>query len=212
MRMRIAQAGASSLADYELLEVLLFAAIPRRDSKPLAKMLLAEFKTLAGVVEADKKKLSEMGVPPKTFKWLHLPHKVATHLAIPFEKPLIQLTNMADVENYIENYASKTQLKEAYFYVFLLNTRNELLHEEYIELASLDELRGWVLRRVLLFHAAALLILYVTPEERMPVSMVHRHMQWAQSTKNTLKLFDVSLHEYIIYTKGTYRYLLEAVL
>ena len=43
LRRRLLDAGPDSLADYELLEILLFGGIPRRDVKPLAKRLLAEF-------------------------------------------------------------------------------------------------------------------------------------------------------------------------
>ena len=43
LRARFAQAGADALPDYELLELVLFRAIPRRDVKPLAKALIARF-------------------------------------------------------------------------------------------------------------------------------------------------------------------------
>ena len=50
LRERFARAGAIALADYELLELVLFRAIPRRDVKPLAKALLAEFGDFAHVI------------------------------------------------------------------------------------------------------------------------------------------------------------------
>src|ERR1700690_2810584 len=53
LRQRLLAAGSDSLADYELLEFLLFAAKPRRDTKPLAKALLKRFGSLAGVFGAD---------------------------------------------------------------------------------------------------------------------------------------------------------------
>ena len=54
------KAGAEALADYELLELVLFRAIPRRDVKPLAKALLARFGSFAGVVSARPERLREI--------------------------------------------------------------------------------------------------------------------------------------------------------
>jgi DNA repair protein RadC len=47
LRERFLRGGSDALADYELLELLLFSALPRRDVKPLAKALLAEFGSLS---------------------------------------------------------------------------------------------------------------------------------------------------------------------
>lgn len=54
LRKRFLEGGPSALADYELLEILLFTAKPRGDVKPLAKALLAHFKSFSGVMHADK--------------------------------------------------------------------------------------------------------------------------------------------------------------
>ncbi len=60
LRKRFSEAGAGALADYELLELLLFRSIPRRDVKPLAKALLARFGDLAGVLAASPERLAEV--------------------------------------------------------------------------------------------------------------------------------------------------------
>lgn len=57
LRERFLKGGDDALADYELLELVLFQAIPRRDTKPIAKALLREFKNFAGVVGADSASL-----------------------------------------------------------------------------------------------------------------------------------------------------------
>ena len=58
LRERLLTGGAEALADYEVLEYLLFAAIPRGNTKPLADALLAQFGSLAGVLNADPKPCS----------------------------------------------------------------------------------------------------------------------------------------------------------
>jgi DNA repair protein RadC len=57
LRSRFLKAGPDALADYELLELLLFTALPRKDTKPLAKTLIETFGSFAEVVAADKDKL-----------------------------------------------------------------------------------------------------------------------------------------------------------
>jgi DNA repair protein RadC len=62
LREKLLQAGGDALQDYELLEVLLFTAIPRRDVKPLAKQLLAEFKNLWSLINAPPERLIQFGL------------------------------------------------------------------------------------------------------------------------------------------------------
>ena len=54
LRRRFREAGADALPDYELLELILFRAAPRRDTKPLAKALIARFGTFAEAVNAPE--------------------------------------------------------------------------------------------------------------------------------------------------------------
>src|SRR6202158_3172150 len=61
LRARFLEAGAQALADYELLELVLFRAIPHRDVKPLAKALLAKFGSFAEVIAAPIERLREVG-------------------------------------------------------------------------------------------------------------------------------------------------------
>ena len=59
LRTRFLEAGPQSLPDYELLELLLFHSIDVKDTKPLAKALLARFGSLGGVISADAKHFAE---------------------------------------------------------------------------------------------------------------------------------------------------------
>ena len=61
LRARFCDAGADAIADYELLELVLFRAIPRRDVKPLAKELIRIFGSFAEVISAPRKRLHEEG-------------------------------------------------------------------------------------------------------------------------------------------------------
>src|SRR5947209_17641879 len=61
LRQRFRSAGADALSDYELLEMVLFRALPRRDVKPLAKALIGTFGSFAEVVHAPEPRLREIG-------------------------------------------------------------------------------------------------------------------------------------------------------
>src|SRR6185312_1135983 len=60
LRARFMEAGSEALADYEMLELVLFRAVPRRDVKPLAKELLARFGSFAEVIAAPRERLAEV--------------------------------------------------------------------------------------------------------------------------------------------------------
>src|SRR5208337_4638121 len=57
MRQRLLKAGPESLADHEMLEMILFIALPRRDTKSIARALLARFRTYGGVIGAPAREL-----------------------------------------------------------------------------------------------------------------------------------------------------------
>jgi len=60
LRARFREAGSDALADYEMLELVLFRAIPMRDVKPLAKILLGRFGSFAEVISAPLERLKEV--------------------------------------------------------------------------------------------------------------------------------------------------------
>src|SRR5262245_51945952 len=60
LKSRFVASGAEALPDYELLELVLFSAIPRRDTKPVAKRLIQQFGSFAEVVNAPPERLKEV--------------------------------------------------------------------------------------------------------------------------------------------------------
>jgi DNA repair protein RadC len=60
LRTRFREGGPGALADYELLELVLFRALPRRDVKPLAKILIEKFGSFAEVISASPARLAEV--------------------------------------------------------------------------------------------------------------------------------------------------------
>jgi len=82
LRSRFREAGAEAVSDYELLELVLFRAIPQRDIKPLAKALIAKFGSFAEVVAAPTARLREVkGIGDSTITELKIIHAAAGRLA-----------------------------------------------------------------------------------------------------------------------------------
>src|SRR5436305_543277 len=69
---------ADPLPDYELLELILFHAIPRRDVKPLAKRLIKDFGSFAGVLAASRPELTKAGLGDSTIDLLKVTHEAST--------------------------------------------------------------------------------------------------------------------------------------
>ena len=82
LRERFHSAGPDALSDYELLELALFPALPRRDTKPLAKSLLKKFGSFAEVIHAPETRLREVkGIGDASIHQLKLIAAAASHLA-----------------------------------------------------------------------------------------------------------------------------------
>src|SRR5215467_4256441 len=82
LRERFYNAGPGALSDYELLELALFAAIPRRDTKPLAKALIKKFGSFAEVIHAPEARLREVdGVKDASINQLKLIAAAADRIA-----------------------------------------------------------------------------------------------------------------------------------
>ena len=83
LRSRFRAAGAEAVSDYELLELVLFRAIPQRDVKPLAKDLIAKFGSFAEVVAAPQALLAEVkGLGDAAITELKIVHAAASRLTV----------------------------------------------------------------------------------------------------------------------------------
>lgn len=101
LRERFYAAGPDALTDYELLEMALFAAIPRRDTKPLAKALIKKFGSFAEVVHAPVARLREVeGVKDASINQIKLLAAAAGRIAKGEIRRNIALSSWNDVIDY----------------------------------------------------------------------------------------------------------------
>ena len=150
-------AGESALADYEILEMLLFLGIPRKDTKPLAKGLINEFGSLSGAVAGDRAALAAQGVPPPAVAALDIVTEAAAILARPDAIRRKVIADLAALERHLDP-AERCQQAPG-LSALLLNNRNQLLGEPAWgpEIAPADLARE-LLRHALDQHATATIL------------------------------------------------------
>ena len=165
LRERFRSAGADALSDYELLEMILFAAQPRRDMKPLAKALLKRFGSFAEVVHAPETLLREFdGMGEASVTQLKLIAAAATRIARGELRQRTLLSSWNDVIGYCRTsmaFAEKEQ-----FRILFLDKRNQLISDEVQQTGTVDHTPVYpreVMRRALELSASAIILVHNHP-------------------------------------------------
>ncbi|MXV43552.1 DNA repair protein RadC [Saccharibacter sp. 17.LH.SD] len=198
MRQRVMEHGAETLADYELLEMLLFYAIPRRDTKPLAKDLLKTFGSLTALLQAPREALKEVGLSDQTVDVLRLPFLAAYSFLLETPQNVsIRLKDMDALKTYVERYSMTPPHHE--IHILYLDGRNHLLKDECLSghpLSSPDR-HQHIASRALEYHATALLVVHVAPDYSAVVLA-----QGARSLSLALMPLSIVLHDTILCGHG----------
>ncbi|WP_305989752.1 DNA repair protein RadC [Roseibium sp. MMSF_3544] len=165
LRERFRKSGEDSLADYELLEFLLFAALPRRDTKPIAKALLQRFGSFSAVLAAPRERLKEIDglsdVSVDTLKAVHA--SIARyHRAELNERRL--LDSWSKVIDYLQASMELSTVEQ--FRILFLDRKNGLIADEVQQTGTVDHTPVYpreVIRRALEHSATALILVHNHP-------------------------------------------------
>lgn len=165
LRRRFLQAGPDSLADYELLELVLFLAIPRRDVKPLAKDLLARFGSLAGVLGADIPALSAVdGLSETAAATLKTVHATAVRVTREAVRDAPVLSGWQALNDYVRTALAHEKREQ--FRVLFLDRKNRLIVDEAMATGTIDRVAVYpreVVRRALELDASAVILVHNHP-------------------------------------------------
>ncbi|WP_019905185.1 DNA repair protein RadC [Methylobacterium sp. 77] len=165
LRARFAQAGSDALPDYELLELVLFRAIPRRDVKPLAKALIRRFGSFAEVVSAEPNRLAEVeGVSQGVIGDLKLIEAAGHRLARGAIAARPLLSSWAALLEYCR--ATMAFSAREQFRVLFLDKRNHLIADEVQGQGTVDHTPVYpreVARRALELSATAIILAHNHP-------------------------------------------------
>jgi len=165
LRTRYRLSGEAGLQDYELLELLLTYAIPRRDTKLLAKKLLERFGTLARVLEAEPATLEEIGgigAQAATLISLIRPLAVRFLTAAPSAKTV--LTSTGDAAAYFQ--AKLKGLPEEEVHVAFVNAKNAVMITECLQRGTVDQSVVYVrkvIERALAHKASGFIVVHNHP-------------------------------------------------
>lgn len=165
LRDRFLQGGAAAMPDYELLELLLFRAIPRQDVKPLARRLLEAFGALSSVIAATPAQLARIeGVGEAVVLELKLAEALAARLARArvLDRPVI--SSWDALLDYCHTALSHRETE--CFRVLFLDRKNRLIADEELGRGTVDHVPVYpreVLRRTLELNASALILVHNHP-------------------------------------------------
>ncbi len=165
LRDRFREAGGDALPDYELLELVLFRSIPRRDVKPIAKDLLKRFGSFAEVLAAPPHRLAEIGrigeAVVTDLKIIEAAARRLTRGAIA-QKPV--LTSWSSVIDYCR--AAMAFAEREHFRILFLDKRNALIADEEQQRGTVDHTPVYpreVVRRALELSATAVILVHNHP-------------------------------------------------
>jgi DNA repair protein RadC len=152
MRTRLL-ARPSALADYEILEMLLFLGIPRRDTKPQAKGLINRFGSLAGTLSAPAAALADAALPPRVIEVFEIVTEAAAALARSEPLDRVTLSDWDALDRFLD--PPTRSIRPPGLSALLLNNRNQLLIEVRLEDGNPTQ---QLLRHALARHATAAIL------------------------------------------------------
>ncbi|RIK92920.1 MAG: hypothetical protein DCC73_11630 [Proteobacteria bacterium] len=165
LRARFLEKGPEALNDYELLELLLCIAIPRRDVKPLAKDLMKRFGSFAGVISAPIERLSEInGVGDAAITAL----KIARASALALQREEVLEKPVLSSWRALLAYCRSAMAHEfnEHFRILFLDKKNTLIADEVQQKGTVDETPIYpreVIKRALELGATAIILVHNHP-------------------------------------------------
>lgn len=165
LRQRLLDGGDDALADHELVEYLLMTAIPQKDVKPLARVLLQRFGSLAGVFNAEPRALMQVsGIKETAAAALKIAGIAARRLALTTMREDSVLSSWQALIDYL--HIDMAHLTHERVRVLYLNVQNRLLLDQVVSDGTLDESAIYtreIIAKAMAIGAAALILVHNHP-------------------------------------------------
>lgn len=198
LRHRFTKSGAEALTDYELLELILFRLLPRRDTKPVAKALMARFGSFSEALGAPPHLLAEIeGLGPTAVTDL----KVVLAAAQRFAHDKLSDRPILDSWSALLAYCRSQMAFEdkEQFRILFLDKKNKLIADEVQQVGTVDHTPVYpreVIRRTLELSATALILVHNHPSGDPTPSSAD--VQMTRAIANVAKPLGITLHDHII--------------
>ncbi|TQV71227.1 RadC family protein [Denitrobaculum tricleocarpae] len=202
LRRRLLEQGPGSLSDYEVIEFLLFGAKPRGDVKPLAKALIAQFGSLAGVLSAAPRDLQKVpGMGDASTAALLIIREAATRLARTdiLEQPVIE--SWTQLVGYCRSIMGRSSVE--HFRVLFLDRKNRLIADEEQQRGTVDHTPVYpreVVKRALELSASAVILVHNHPSGDATPSQGDIDM--TKEIRETARRMGIELHDHLIVTRS----------
>lgn len=165
LRERFLAGGADAMPDYELMELTLFAAVPRRDVKPLAKALIHHFGSFAEAIAAPRERILEVeGATPSVATHLKIIEAAALRLSKTKLLGKPALTSWAALLDYCAAAMARARREE--FRVLFLDRKNTLIADEVQSSGTVDHTPVYpreIVKRALELGATAIILVHNHP-------------------------------------------------
>jgi DNA repair protein RadC len=198
LRARLVEHGGEALPDYELLELIIFRALPQGDVKPLAKELLARFGSFAEVITAAPARLLEIdGVGPAVVAELKIVEASARRLARGIVPKREVLSSWNAVIEYCRTAMAFEEREQ--FRLLFLDKRNALIADEVQQSGTVDHTPVYpreVIRRALELSATALILVHNHPSGDPTPSSADIRM--TREIVEVAKPLGITVHDHII--------------
>ena len=198
LRRRFREGGADALPDYELLELILFRAAPRRDTKPMAKALIARFGTFAEAMNAPDELLREVpGIGEAAVGELKLVRAAALRLmrGEVLERPVLgSWQTVIDYCRATMGFENKEQ-----FRILFLDKRNQIIADEVQQTGTVDHTPVYVrevVKRALELSATAIVLAHNHPSGDPTPSKADIEM--TKQIVSAAKPLGVVVHDHIV--------------
>ena len=202
MRTRLLAGGGEALADYELLEMVLFIALPRVDTKALAKALLARFGSFAAVIAAPRRELLEVkGIGESAVATLKVVQVAALRLARAEVQDRPVLANWDRLMEYLTAALARERIEQ--FRVLFLDTRNRLLADEAQARGTVNHTPVYpreVVKRALELQATAIILVHNHPSGDPTPS--RDDLEMTREVQAAAKALGIVLHDHVIVGNG----------
>ena len=202
MRARLLTAGPDSVADHELLEMVLFLAMPRRDTKPIARALLTRFGSFAGAVSAPPSDLRSIdGLGDAGVAALKTIQAAALRLvrAEIVDRPVLE--NWDRLLDYLMAVLARERVE--HFRVLFLDSRNSLLADEAQARGTVNHTPVYpreVVKRALELHASSLILVHNHPSGNPEPS--RDDIEMTQQVKQAAAALSITLQDHLIIGNG----------
>jgi DNA repair protein RadC len=202
MRQRLLKAGPDALADHEMLEMILFIALPRRDTKPLARALLTRFHTFGGVLGAPSTELMAVdGIGEAGAASLKLVQAASLRMMRQEVAAQPVFSTWDRLTEYLT--AAMGHERTEQFRILFLDGRNKLIADEVQGRGTINHAPAYpreVVRRCLELHASAVILAHNHPSGEPAPS--REDVTLTTEIARAAAMMGIAVHDHIIVGRG----------